>query len=170
MIARRRLLLAAPLALLACGPRPAPPSSPSPLLGKPGPMFRRPTLDGSVIDLATLRGRTVVLKVFARYCEPCKRTLPFLEKFHKENPAIVLIGISEDETESQARRMVEEFGLTFPVVLDQDNVLIGRLRISEMPATFVLDRRGVVRWYGDASQPEERLGAAIQAIDREHSP
>lgn len=130
-------------------------------------MFRRATLDGAVIDTGALRGKTVVLKVFARYCEPCKRTLPVVENFHKSHPDIVILGISEDETEAQARQMVEQFGLTFPVILDRDNVLIGRLRISEMPATFVLDHQGVVRWYGDASQSEDKLTAAIEAIDRE---
>lgn len=164
---RRSLLLASALALLACGPRPLPPSSPSPLLGKPAPLFRRPTLDGSIIDLAALRGNVVVLKVFARYCEPCKRTLPAVESFHKKNPAVTIVGISEDETEEQARQMVQQFSLTFPVILDRDNVLIGRLRISEMPATFILDRQGTIRWFGDASQSEEKLTAAIDAIARE---
>jgi cytochrome c biogenesis protein CcmG/thiol:disulfide interchange protein DsbE len=164
---RRSALLALALPFApGCGPRPLPPSSPSPLLGKPAPAFRRVAIDGSTIDTAALRGQTVVLKVFARYCEPCKRTLPAVERLHKKNPRVVFLGISEDETEEEAQQMVSAFALTFPVLLDRGNVLLGRLRISEMPATFLIDRAGVLRWYGDASQSEQQLADAIEAIDR----
>jgi peroxiredoxin len=164
---RRALLLASGALALGCGPRPLPPSSPSPLLGKPAPAFRRVALDGSTIDTAALRGKTVVLKAFARYCEPCKRTLPAVEELHRRKPAVVILGISEDESEEEARQMVATFRLSFPVIHDRDNVLAGRLRLSEMPATFLVDRKGILRWYGDASRSEQQLVDAIEAIDRE---
>ncbi|MCS6898265.1 MAG: TlpA disulfide reductase family protein [Myxococcales bacterium] len=164
---RRQVLLAAVVSIWGCGSHPLPPSSPSPLLGKPAPTFRRVALDGSTIDTAAFQGKTVVLKLFARYCEPCKRTLPAIQELHRRKPAIVFLGISEDDSEEEARQMVAAFGLTFPVVHDQDNVLAGRLRLSEMPATFLIDRQGILRWYGDASRSKQQLIEAIEAIDRE---
>lgn len=162
----RRSLLLLPWGLVACAPRgPAamPPTSKSPLVGGPAPSFARPTLRGDRFDVASVRGKTVVIKFFARYCEPCKRTLPAVEALHRRRPEIVLLGISEDENEEQARGVVSEFGLTFPVVFDRDNVLSGRFRVSEMPATFVLDGAGVVRWFGAAERTEHDLVAAIEA-------
>ncbi len=162
----RPLVAAALLALASCGAPGLPPSSPSPLVGKPAPVFRRQALDGATIDTAAFQGKTVVYKLFADYCEPCKRTLPAFEKFHQEHPQVVFVGISEDESEEKAQGVVRLYRLSFPVVFDRENVLAGRLRTSEMPSTFIVDRTGTVRWYGDSRQNEEQLTRAIEAIDR----
>lgn len=157
------LVLLAGLLLAACKPGPPPPSAPSPLVAQQLPDFTRPTLAGSRIDTEQLRGQVVVLKFFAKYCEPCKRTLPAAQKLHEKNPGIVFVGISEDEYASDAQALVDGFGLTFPVIHDQGNVLAGRFRVSEMPVTFVVDGQGVVQWVGGPGQGEDDLEAAIAA-------
>ena len=73
------------------------------------------------------------------------------------------IGISEDEYASDAQSLVDGFGLSFPVVHDQGNVLAGRFRVSEMPVTFVIDGQGVVQWVGGPGQDEDDLASAIAA-------
>jgi peroxiredoxin len=128
------------------------------------PDFARPTLAGDRIDTEQLRGKVVVIKFFAKYCEPCKRTLPAAQKLHQKHPEVVFVGVSEDEYASDAQALVQSYGLTFPVVHDQGNVLAGRFRVSEMPVTFVVDAQGVVQWVGGPAQDEEDLAAAIEAF------
>lgn len=157
-------LLAAPLSS-GCGkPKTVPPSAQSPLVGQPLPSFSRRTLAGQKIESDATRGQLVVVKFFAEYCAPCKRTLPAAQKLHAKNPDVVFIGISEDEYASQAQGMVDGFGLSFPVVHDKGNVLAGRFRVSEMPVTFVVDAQGVVRWVGGPGQDEDDLEAAVAAL------
>jgi cytochrome c biogenesis protein CcmG/thiol:disulfide interchange protein DsbE len=161
----RHLLLLACLA--ACGgsaspARPPPPSTQSTLLGKPAPTFKRDALDGTNVSVAPA-GKVVVVKFVAKYCEPCLRTLPAIEKLHANHPEIVIVGISEDEHESEARELVAAFRLTFPVVHDTQQVLAARYRVHDLPVTYVLDGHGTVAWVGGPEKSESDLVAAIEA-------
>jgi thiol-disulfide isomerase/thioredoxin len=159
-----RLVLAVTLALGCSGGRVLPRSAESPVLGHALPSFRRPALDGTFVDSAKLRGRTVVVKFFADYCEPCKRTLPALERLHRARPDVAFIGVSEDEFASTAASVGALYGLTFPLVHDQALALKGRFRVTALPATFVADAQGVVRWVGGPEQREEDLAGAVDTI------
>ncbi len=161
---KRAIVLA--FVLAACGgakPAAAPPSSPSSLLGKAAPEFKRAALDGANVDIAAARGKVVVVKFVAKYCEPCKRTLPAIEKLHATHPDIVVVAIAEDETEDDARALAASFALTFPVVHDRQNVLAARYRVRDLPVTYVLDGKGSVAWVGGPEKTESDLVAAIEA-------
>lgn len=150
----------------ACSAAPPPPADTThPLYGKPLPTFERPALDGTKIATGELAGRTVVVEVFASYCEPCKRTLPKAAAFAKARPDVVVIGIGEDESESDVRRMAESHGVAFPVIHDRGNVLAGRLRVRELPALLVADKTGVIQWIriGDSGGDVD-LAAVVDSL------
>jgi cytochrome c biogenesis protein CcmG, thiol:disulfide interchange protein DsbE len=134
---------------------PPPPSAPSPLLARPAPDFRRPSLDGSTVETGALRGRVVVVDFFEEHCVPCRRSLPALEALHREKPDVVVVGISEDDEVSGARRIMDRYALSFSVVHDEGHALAGRFRVVELPATFVLDGRGIVRWRGTSENADD---------------
>ena len=159
-----RLLVVALIGALGCGRPELPRSVPSPLLGKPVPAIERRALDGANVDTAQLRGRTIVVKFFAHYCEPCKRTLPAAELLSKERPDVVVIGVAEDEDESVVRELVASYGLTFPVIHDRGQVLAGRFRVSDLPVSFVAGPDGRLRWVGGADQGPGDLEQAVEAV------
>jgi cytochrome c biogenesis protein CcmG, thiol:disulfide interchange protein DsbE len=136
---------------------------------KPLPEIRRRTIDGATFSShdATAQGKVVVVKFFAEYCEPCKKSLPWFQAFAREHRDVAVVGIAEDERESQVRELAEAYGLTFPVVHDLGNALAGRFRVSDMPMTFVADRHGRVRWVGGPGQTEADLEAAVRASSHE---
>ncbi len=161
----RIVVFAAALGLTGCAAKsPPPPSAPSPLQGKAAPTFVRDTLDGRSVDTTKLAGRVTVLKFFAEYCEPCKRTLPAAQTLHRRYDEVAFIGISEDERRGDAVALVRQYGLTFPVVMDRGNVLSGRFRVAALPATFVLDREGTVAWVGGPGHDEDALEHAIASV------
>ncbi len=150
---------------MGCAAKPAvPASAPSPLVGNAVPDFRRPTLDGATFDTKAQRGHIVVIKFFAKYCEPCRETLPETERLHRARPDLTIVGIDEDEQESDAREVVASYGLTFPVLHDSGNVLSGRFRVRELPKTFVIDAKGDVRWIAADARAHEALGSAVDAV------
>jgi cytochrome c biogenesis protein CcmG/thiol:disulfide interchange protein DsbE len=161
---RLALVLALTTATACAGKPPVPATAPSPLVGHAAPEFRRATLDGTSFDTKTARGHVVVLKFFAKYCQPCRETLPETERLHRARPDLTIVGIDEDESESDARELVAAYGLTFPVVHDVGNVLSGRYRVSEMPRTFVVDAKGDVRWVAADVGAHEALGGAVDAV------
>ena len=166
----RLLALSAVLSLLplctSCASRPAaaPPTASSPLLEKPLPEFRRSALDGTSVETKALVGRVVVLELFAEHCVPCVTSLPSAEEAHRSRPEVTFIGLSEDDNADGAARMVERHKLTFPVVHDEGRVLAGRLRLTELPATVIADKRGLVRWVGTRALSAEELTSAIDAV------
>jgi thiol-disulfide isomerase/thioredoxin len=123
-------------------------------------------LDGAPLDAEQLRGKAVVIKFFADYCVPCKRTLPAVERLHREHPEVAFVGVSEDDYSSAARKVVSSFGLTFPVVHDADKGLRGRFRVMELPMTFVADKTGVVTWVGGPAQTEDDLERVVESVSR----
>ena len=140
------------------------PSGPSALDAKAMPDVKRRTLEGGTFDTAEIRGRkVVVVKFFAKYCEPCKRSLPWFQRFASDHPEVAVLGVAEDERESDARDVATMYGLKFPIVHDTGNALSGRFRVSDMPITFVADKKGRIRWVGGPDQTEADLEAAVSA-------
>ncbi len=126
-------------------------------------MRARETLGGNGLDGGDFRDRVVVVKFFASYCEPCKRTLPAAERVHETQTDVMFLGVSLDESREDAVGVVKSYGLTFPVVYDAAHVFQGKFHVSELPRTFVADRFGIVRWVGAGGQTEEDLEQAIAA-------
>lgn len=152
-----------------------PPSSASRMLDAPLPAFRRPTVQGGSFDSGQSPGKLLVLDFFAAYCRPCQRKLPELEALHRRQPGLSIVGVSLDETSAVARRAVTRHHLTFPVVHDAGNVLAGRLRVTELPISFVVvvedgreggpkDGQGRIRWVGGPDQPDDALARAVAAL------
>jgi len=158
----RTLLLTFLLAIAGCGGSGPPPSAASPKLDKALPTFKRPTMDGGKVD--TGKGGVTVVKFFAKYCKPCKKTLPEAQALSQEYGDVAFIGIAEDEYRKDVVEMIKTFNLTFPIVHDRGNVLAGRFRVTQLPATFVADAQGQIRWVSIESTNEGDLEAAIDWV------
>lgn len=148
----------------ACGAgnQPPAPSHPSPLHAGTVPDFAKTTLAGGRVDTKALRGKVLVVKFFAKYCEPCKETLPAAQRLHSKYDDVTFVGISVDDRSSDAQALVDQYGLTFPVVMDRSRSLSGRYRVVDIPMTFVVDREGVVQWVAGPGQSEQELERAIK--------
>lgn len=142
----------------------APPSAASAVLGAVVPAFKRPSVQGPIFDTATARGRVLVVDFFAGYCIPCQRELPAVEQLAHERRDVVFVGVSLDDDAGLAMRQVARHRLTFPVVHDAGNVLAGRFRVTDLPATFVIDSAGRIAWVSGPGQSERALDRAVAAV------
>jgi cytochrome c biogenesis protein CcmG/thiol:disulfide interchange protein DsbE len=115
--------------------------------GSEAPGFRLPSLAGGEVDLASQRGKVVVLNFWATWCPPCVAEMPSLERLHRSlSPeGVSVVTVSTDEDEAELRRFVAEHALTLPVLKDPGGRLAaGQYRTTGYPETFVLDRNGRV--------------------------
>jgi thiol-disulfide isomerase/thioredoxin len=138
---------------------PPPPSTPHPLLGQAAPSFRRATVQGTTV--ANSPGRVMVIEFFARWCIPCQRRLPAVEKLRSDLSDVIFVGVSLDQRPQDAIALVRVYRLGFPVILDPDRVLAGRFRVTELPAVIVVGKDGRVAWFGGAEQLEDALRRAV---------
>jgi peroxiredoxin len=156
--------------LAACEGKPGAPDQPAVLaVGAPAPAFAGTTVRGEPLSLADLRGRVVLLNVWATWCEPCREELPELEKLHTSlGPrGLTVLGVSIDAARDAPtlRDMIASFGLHYPVIHDERNIIGAPFKIIGYPASFVIDRAGVLRWRRDGLlQPgDPELAAVLEA-------
>jgi cytochrome c biogenesis protein CcmG/thiol:disulfide interchange protein DsbE len=104
-----------------------------------------PVLGGSgTRTLASLRGKVVVLNVFAGWCTSCIGEAPVLERTQKMLLAHggTVLGVTYLDDSSDAERFVHEYHLSYPVIRDVKSKLVPSLGTTGVPETFVIDRRG----------------------------
>ncbi|MGH3065106.1 MAG: TlpA family protein disulfide reductase [Gaiellaceae bacterium] len=133
------------------------------------PDFTLERLDESgELTLSSLRGKAVVLNVWASWCIPCKEEAPFLEQVWQQNESrgVVVVGLDAKDFRADARRFMRRFELTFPVVYDGPGDTLGGYGVTGFPETFVIDREGrVVEAFAgavNAKADRARLRAAIE--------
>lgn len=124
--------------------------------------------DDGELTLSSLRGKAVVLNVWASWCIPCKEEAPFLEQVWQQNRDrdVVVVGLDAKDFRADARRFMKRFGLTFPIVYDGPANALDGYGVTGFPETFVIDRKGkVVEAFAGAVNAKEdraRLRAAIE--------
>lgn len=137
-------------------------------VGLPVPAYATMSLDGDSVSLAAQRGKVVLLNVWATWCHPCRTEIPELRAIHAKYQAqgLELIGVSVDTdgTDDTIRGFMKDFQMTFPIWRDPDERVSTQFLVVGVPATFLIDREGVLRWRktGPIAPGDTSLTAAIE--------
>ncbi len=122
----------------------------------PAPELPLQDLAGKSASLTDYRGSVVMVNLWATWCPPCKAEMPALETFYEKYKGygFVLIGINQEETRETVAPFVKEFGLTFPIWLDEKYLAQRMFKTENLPSSFIVDRNGTVRlmWVGAISK------------------
>jgi thiol-disulfide isomerase/thioredoxin len=115
------------------------------------------------IERAGMKGKVVVLDFWATWCLPCEVTLPHLETIFEKNAGrgLLVVGIHTSQGKaSLIMKTARQKGLSYPLAIDSpyaDTRRFGesfnRYGVHKIPQSFVIDRRGVVRWVGHPMEP-----------------
>jgi peroxiredoxin len=113
--------------------------------GTPAPVFRLPDLQGRMVSLEEYRGRRVLLVFSDPQCGPCDELAPELARLDQEHAnnglALVLVGRGNAE---ENRRKAAQFGIKFPVVLQEKWKLSKEYGIFATPVAFLINESGVI--------------------------
>ena len=126
------------------------------VVGQPAPPLVLHTLDGGAISLESLKGQVVIITFWATWCVPCREELPLLSDYAKRHKAqgLAVLGFSLDGPEGiEAVRKVAAT-LDFPVGLLGSAWAGGYGRVWKMPVSFVIDRKGILRYDGWEDAPD----------------
>ena len=122
---------------------------PNPQVGFTAPGFTLDALTGDPITLSDLRGKVMVLNLWASWCPPCRAEMPALnaqyQKFRDRGLVVLGINTTFQDDEASARAAIRDWGLSFPIVFDRDGATSRQYRLQAMPTTFFIGRDGVIR-------------------------
>ena len=117
-----------------------------PALQQPVEPLRITTLGGSEITALSERGHILVINLWATWCVPCRQEMPALDVFAIKYGAhgVDVIAVSMDDRSdlAQVRQVMSAY--SFPAALAADSDLRGLGRVRHIPATFVIDRNGLL--------------------------
>jgi len=117
-------------------------------VGDTAPDFTLPTLNDEPIQLSQLRGKPVIINFWATWCPPCQREMPDLEKFYSDYQSHVeflSVNLTSQDRREKVASFIEQYGVTFPVVLDTKGKILKLYNIQTIPTTYILDENGVIR-------------------------
>jgi len=114
--------------------------------GNLAPDFELPTLDGETVHLSDFYGKPIMLNFWASWCAPCRAEIPDMQRFYEDKEVeVVAVNLTTSEhSKDDIPEFVEEFGMTFPVLLDEQGVAQTVYQIQPIPTTFLLDSEGYV--------------------------
>lgn len=122
---------------------------PSPRVGFSAPDFTLELLGGGQITLSDLRGKAVVINLWASWCPPCRAEMPAIQNVYDKNKErgleVLAVNTTYQDSERAAASFIDEFNLTFPIPLDRTGTVSRQYQLRALPSTFFVDRQGVIQ-------------------------
>jgi peroxiredoxin len=143
----------------------------SSLQGQVAPDFVLRSATGENLRLSEYRGDVVLINFWATWCGPCRQEMPLLDDLYGryQRVGFNLLGVNIDEDSRRAMQMVQELGVNFPVLFDENKEVSKLYEVEAMPVTILVDREGIVRHVHHGYKPgyEEKYLTEIRSLLRE---
>lgn len=122
---------------------------PGPKPGLRAPDFTLQTLDGQSINLSDLEGHPVLVNMWASWCTPCKYEMPAIQEVYEEYKdrgfVVLAVNLTKKDDLASVKTFIEQYSLTFPVLLDQDGRVEDAYQLRGLPTSFFIDGDGIIQ-------------------------
>lgn len=113
--------------------------------GEQAPDFVLTDLNGETRQLSDYKGKGVFLNFWGTWCEPCKKEMPHMEKLAKEyGGQVEILAVNVGESSFQVTSFAEQYGLSFPIVIDEGKEVMHAYGVDPLPTTFMIKPDGTV--------------------------
>ena len=133
--------------------------------------FELSLLDGGTRRLSDYRGGVVFLNFWATWCEPCRAEMPSIEAVFRrlKDRGFTVLAVDVGEALPTVAGFMRENGFTFPAVLDTRGEMAGYFGVQAIPATYIIDRRGLVisRVTGSLDWNRPEIIAALESLQQQ---
>ena len=135
------------------------------------PDFTLKSLEGTNLRLEEYRGQVVLINFWASWCGPCRQEMPLLDRLHQRyvDTGFAVLGVNVEGEEAPARELIDKIPVTFPVLIDEGQLVSELYKLEAMPSTVVVDRDGVVRYIHRGYKPgdEAKYVEVVKELIRE---
>lgn len=141
--------------------------------GDEPPNFELETLDGQAVKLSDYKGKKVILNFWASWCPPCKAEMPHMQNYYattaeKDNVEVIAVNLTSAEKglnkHEKISDFIKEFGLTFPIPLDEEGNIGNTYRTLTIPTTFMIDTNGLIHKKIVGPMDEEMIGKLVKEM------
>ena len=168
----RGLSAALGAAMLLAGAAPALAGEPArtlkPVTAASAPLLGVRDARGDVKRLEDYRGRVLVVNFWATWCEPCLSEMPALEDLARklQDRPFTVLAVNFAESEERVQAFLDNYEIRLPVLYDKDMGAARRWNARILPASFVIDAQGRVRYsvVGEADWTAPEIVAAIEKL------
>ena len=123
-----------------------------------------------------LKGKVVLVDIWTYSCINCIRTLPYVQSWNEKysDNGLVVIGVHSPEFEFEKERSnvedaVKSYGLTFPIILDNDRKLWSQFKNSYWPRKYLIDADGYIRYdhigEGGYDETEDKIVELLKELN-----
>lgn len=135
-------------------------------VGDKAPDFELVDLDGNKHRLSDFKGEGVFLNFWGTWCPPCKKEMPYIEdqykKFEEKGVHVLSVNIGESQLKVDSFR--QQYGLTFPIVIDKTKDVRDLYNIQPLPTTFLIDKDGIIRKILKAEMTEAEIISYMESL------
>ncbi len=135
--------------------------------GSAAPAVAFDMLEGGAVPLQALKGQVVLVNFWATWCPPCRAEMPGFEKVYETKHAdgFTVVGVSMDEgTRASVAAYLRDHAISYPVAMATPEVVAGFGGINSFPTSFLIDRRGRVRYTVQGIFASVALRAAVDRL------
>jgi cytochrome c biogenesis protein CcmG/thiol:disulfide interchange protein DsbE len=118
-------------------------------VGEKAPEFSLTTFDGDQIESTDLRGKVIVLNIWASWCKPCEQEAADLERawrHYEPTGDVVFLGVAWTDTDKKSFEYLEKYDITYPNGPDLGTKIYQNFRASGVPETYIIDRNGLLSY------------------------
>jgi len=129
--------------------------------GKPAPEVESQDIDGKKVKLSQLKGKVVVLDIWATWCGPCRGMIPHTTKLVEKmkNKPFVFVSVSADEKKETLKEFIKGTPMPWTHWWEGTGGIVRDWEVEAFPTIYVIDAKGVIR--------KKIVGANSKAIDDE---
>jgi len=134
-------------------------------IGDPAPPLSvKKWVNGAPVSLESAKGKVLVVEFWATWCQPCRQTIPHMNRLHKKygDKDVIFAGITEED-EATAKKYMETMAMDYHVGLDDGSKTNAAYmkQVPGIPHAFVVDKEGRVAWHG---HPLGRMARVVEEL------
>lgn len=130
--------------------------------------FEVTLINDETFKLSDYEGQVVLLNIWATWCAPCREETPDLQELYEEyqDEGLVILGVSVDEQgESVVRPFIEEYDVSYPIVIDKNDVIMDKYGPTMgIPTTYIINKKGDLEYFAVGAVTNKELEPRIQTL------